>query len=155
LLLLFLKNLIVFNHDFPFFISRDVTYPGICGENWSWYGNHILYNNNVPNSIHFEKIYNTFIPKFEELVGFKSLIRIKVNFYPYTPSIHEHPPHADCNFNHHAAVYSLNTCDGYTRIGEEKIDSIENRIIFFDGSISHNSSTTTGIGRFNINFNWI
>ena len=43
-------------------------------------------------------------------------------------------------------LYSTNTT----------LNSIENRIVFFDASTMHNSTTTTtAIGRYNINFNFI
>ena len=87
----------------------------------------------------------------------KALIRIKVNFYPHSKELIEHAPHTDDTFSHMGAVFSLNTCDGFTRLSDGSIiDSVENRIVFFDASTSHNSTTTTtDIGRYNINFNFI
>jgi len=83
-------------------------------------------------------------------------MRIRVNFYPYTNRIKEHSPHIDYKFSHNAAIYCLNTCDGFTRIGKEKVGSISNRMYFFDGSVEHNSSTTSNdCGRYNINFNFL
>ena len=71
--------------------------------------------------------------------------------------IGEHPQHIDYGFQHTAAVFSLNTCDGFTRLADgTKIDSVANRIVFFDGSSQHNSTTCTNQkGRFNINFNFL
>ena len=54
-------------------------------------------------------------------------------------------------------VFSLNTCNGYTRIGDDvKIDSVANRAIIFDPNIDHSSSSTTNeTRRVNINFNYL
>ena len=151
-----LKNAICFNKEFPFYLYNDVTFHDKVTENWSWYGVHILYSNSVPNSPYFKDIFNIFNSKIKEIIGFKSLIRIKINFYPHTETLKEHSQHSDYPYAHNAAIFSLNTCDGFTRILDDiKVDSIENRMLFFDGSLPHNSTTTTHSGRFNINFNWI
>ena len=88
---------------------------------------------------------------------FRSLLRIKGNFYPHTETLREHAPHTDYKFSHTGALYSLNTCDGFTKLYDgTKVDSVANRILIFDASTSHNSSTTTtSAGRFNINFNFL
>tara|TARA_R100000030_G_scaffold24845_1_gene18018 strand:- start:438 stop:782 length:345 start_codon:yes stop_codon:yes gene_type:complete len=93
---------------------------------------------------------------FSKKIDVKKLLRIKANFYPHTETVKEHSSHVDYDFSHAGAVYSLNTCDGYTRIGEEIVESIENRMVFFDASELHNSTTTSNAkGRFNINFNFL
>lgn len=85
----------------------------------------------------------------------KALIRIKVNCYPCTENIIYHEKHTDFNFSHKGAIFSLNDCDGGTYINEKFIESKANRILFFDPSIPHNStSTTKKEGRININFNY-
>ena len=118
---------------------------------WNWYGVHPVYNT-LPLSPHFDYITSFFRGKWE----LKSLIRIKVNFYPYTNEVKEHSQHYDYSFSHHGAVFSLNTCDGFTRMSNgDKVDSVANRIVFFDPSELHNSSTTSNQkGRYNINFNY-
>jgi hypothetical protein len=151
-----LKNLIVYGSNFPLYISDKVTFAEESEYDWRWYANHMIYTNNVPYSDHFKSIYDIFIPKFSQIVGVKSLLRIKVNLYPHTNIVRENEKHADYEFPHHAALFSLNTCDGFTRMNDgTKIDSIENRIVFFDGSLLHNSTTTTNKARYNINFNWL
>ena len=65
--------------------------------------------------------------------------------------------HTDMEFSHTAAVLSLNTCDGYTKLADgTKVDSVENRIIFFDAGKAHCSTTTTNAkARFNIIVNYL
>jgi len=118
---------------------------------WNWYAIHPVYDT-LPLSPHFDYILNVFRDKWI----LKSLIRIKVNFYPYTTEIKEHAKHQDYEFSHQGAVFSLNTCNGFTRMSNgDKVDSVANRIVFFDASEYHNSSTTSNQkGRYNINFNY-
>ena len=97
------------------------------------------------------------LEKIQTIEEIKALIRIKINFYPYTKVVEEHAQHRDYLYSHKGAILSLNTCDGFTRMPNgDKIDSVENRIVFFDPVEYHNSSTTSNQkGRYNINFNWI
>jgi hypothetical protein len=152
----YLQNLIVYNSEFPLFFNNSVSFKGEPDSDWRWYATHILYNKDIPNSEYFKGVYDIFIPKFSQVVGFKSLIRIKANMYPHTDTLKENEQHVDLSFPHHAAVFSLNTCDGFTRMNDgNKVDSVENRIVFFDASLPHNSTTTTNKARYNINFNWL
>ena len=151
-----LKEQICFNKNFPFYLHN---YVALCDEEtslWNWYGTHVFYEDGNINSQYFEFVNEIFNPKFIEMGIFKSLIRIKANFYSNTDSIKEHGSHRDYNYSHNAAVYSLNTCDGFTRLESgDIIHSIENRLVIFDGDQIHNSSTTTNQPvRFNLNFNF-
>ena len=151
-----LKNLIVFNQNFPLHFQREVSGDKKHRENWDWYATHTFYHQDHPCSPYTNDICNYFIPKCMKMDIFKSLMRIRVNFYPYTNRVKEHSPHVDYKFSHYAAIYCLNTCDGFTRIGREKVKSVANRMYFFDGSVEHNSSTTSDdCGRYNLNFNFL
>ena len=145
------RDNLVFNPGFPFFLHRGITKPG--DSNNDWFGAHVIYDQRVPTSDVYEEIGNIFFPYFE----MRSLLRIKINFYPHTHSVIEHASHVDYDFPHTAAIYSLNTCDGYTKINNDVIvDSVENRMVFFDGSNQHRSTTTSSAsGRFNISFNYL
>jgi hypothetical protein len=82
--------------------------------------------------------------------------RIKCNLYPATETLREHALHVDNDDPHIAAIFSLNTCDGYTKFEDgTKIKSVANRFFFFDGAIKHASTTTTNApARFNIAFDF-
>ena len=99
-----------------------------------------LYGIGHPCSPHFDKI----IPTLEKL-NIKSLIRVKANLYPYSgETLYEHGMHSDDDFSHRAAILSLNTCDGYTKLEDgTKVESIANRMLIFDGNQKHCSTTTT------------
>ena len=150
-----LKNDITSN-KFPFYIINRLNSFQTDKNKFDWYANHILYDDYTSMSNYFPKI-ESVIKRIKEVEIFRSLIRVKVNFYPYSEKLIEHAPHTDYDFSHTGAVLSLNTCDGFTRLSDNSIvDSGENRIVFFDASTIHNSTTTTtSIGRYNINFNFL
>ena len=124
---------------------------------WCWYFVHMLYRHNIPRSEFFEPVYNCFIPKFEEMGIFQSLIRIKANFYPHTETLREHELHEDYDKYTKGALFSLNTCDGYTGFKDgSKVESVSNRLLLFDTSVPHHSTTTTTCeARWNLNFNFL
>ena len=84
------------------------------------------------------------------------MIRCKANLYTRTPEIIEHAMHTDFDYPHQAGLFSLNTCDGYTLLEDgTKVESIRNRMLFFDASKKHASTSTTNENvRMNINFNF-
>ena len=111
---------------------------------------HMIYKDNQITS----KYLQTIQPILEKL-NLKALIRIKANMYLNQGKYIIHRPHQDFSFEHKTALYYLNTNNGHTIIGDKKIDSIENRIILFDGSIEHSSTNCTDANRrLNINFNY-
>ena len=86
----------------------------------------------------------------------KSLMRCKANLYPQTCIVKEHGWHRDREFSHRGAILYLNNNDGYTILEDgTKIESVANRVLFFDPSIKHKSTTCTNKScRMNINFNY-
>ena len=86
----------------------------------------------------------------------KSILRIKGNLYPKTNTIFEHNTHTDFNFKHKGFLYYINNNNGFTKLNNGiKVESVENRGLFFDPSLSHNSSTCNDSNsRININFNY-
>ena len=141
---------------FPFFIENKVNNFQTEKNKFDWYATHTLYDDHISKSSYFSNM-ESVVNRINEIAIVRALLRIKVNFYPYTEKLIEHAPHTDDEFSHMGAVFSLNTCDGFTRLCDGTIvNSIENRIVFFDASTMHNSTTTTtAIGRYNINFNFI
>ena len=93
----------------------------------------------------------------KKLYGMRCLIKIRVNYFPNTNTLHEYIPHTDCPFSHTAALLSLNTCDGYTKLVDgTKIDSVANRVLFLDAGEEHNGTTTTNANaRFNLVVNYL
>ena len=132
----------------PFFFQKTVAYGTDTNEDF--YFAHSVYEDCEFRS----SLRTLFFPIIEQL-EVKSLIRIKINLYPRTEKLHSHNPHRDWEFEHKGCILSLNTCDGFTVIGEKKIPSIENQALLFDPSVEHNSTTCTNTqARININFNY-
>ena len=127
----------------------------------NWYLVHTVYNAYEPQSNAWNQIGGIFIPKMKERLGiqFQALTRIKANCYPHTQVLQEHPFHVDSHDQHglKGAVFSLNTCDGYTAfIDGTKVDSVANRMVFFDATQKHHSTSTSNAPqRMNINFNFL
>ena len=147
------------NFKMPWFFQSNVSYfkddtrwkPEI-EDNLLFYMIHMFYENSIPKGDHYKTLY----PLLDKLEA-KGLIRVKANLYPNTEILHEHAIHTDYPFSHSAAILSLNTCDGYTKLKDgTKIDSVANRILLFDASEEHCSTTTTNVSaRFNINMNYV
>jgi len=135
--------------DMAYFFNKTVTFNDT--ESKQFYFTHLLYLNDQPRSVFFSTI---LVPLAKKLNA-KTLIRAKVNLYTRTDEIVEHEPHRDFPYSHKGCIFSINTCDGYTRLGDKKIPSIENQALLFDPSIEHNStSCTNNQARFNININY-
>ena len=136
-------------------VGWEYTYPVTSNDDpkkWKYfYMTHMIYIKGIIVS----PLYNKMIPIFKEL-DVKALIRIKCNLYPNSEELHEHTNHTDYPFSHKAAIIYINTCDGYTKLADgTKVDSVENRVLLFDASNPHCSTTTSdATARFNINFNY-
>ena len=127
--------------------------------------NHEQTNNN--DSYFCQNIYQDHMPKtflwddinyiLSEYLHGEGILRAKVNLYIKTSKIIEHAKHVDYEIPHKGAIIYLNTCDGFTRLHDgTKIESVENRLLLFDSSKPHNStSTTNALGRYNININYV
>ncbi len=139
----------IMGKSFPWYYESVINSKHSTVDN-TLYFVHIPYHHNA-NSSFYEIIKDMFWDKLK----IKSLIRIKINCYPKTDKLHINEKHIDYDYKHKAAVFSLNTNDGGTHFPDNKVDSIENRIVLFDGNKPHSSSTCTNQkARFNINFNY-
>jgi len=132
--------------------QHDISEAKKKDKHGTFYLTHLAYINNKAHSDLFSIIGNMFI----NALKIKSLIRIKANFYPNQGQFVEHEYHVDYKFKHIGAIFSLNTCNGYTKLYDgTKIDSVENRLLIFDASTKHCSTNTTNAERrLNINFNY-
>ena len=86
---------------FGFFLHQFVSSPAELEEQslrndyWNWYGTHMLYDVNQPQSDLCGIFYNLIIKKFYNMEIISALIRIKANFYPWTETIRDHCFHTD------------------------------------------------------------
>ena len=134
--------------SFAWYISQSVTHNS---KNDEYYFVHMYFDRYRVNSPEIKDLF----PIINKL-NIKALIRIKANLYASTPEIYEHELHVDYPFSHKAALFSINTNNGYTYFEDgTKIESVENRMLLFDASKKHGSSTCTNQHyRCNIVFNY-
>lgn len=116
----------------------------------SYYFTHIFYS-----GLHIDPQSHIFIDILNQL-EVKSLIRIKANLYPSTDNIEYHSDHIDYEFPHKGAIFYLNNNNGLTILEDgTEVESIENRLLLFDPSKPHRSTTCTNDKcRVNVNFNY-
>ena len=167
-----LQNLIMFNANFPWYLTNEIVQVGKTSPHDGWYGYHMFYETFDPERVN-QGTYNpvnklslnyvnisSFTPSLRAIVDVvnpKAIVRIKANFYSKTSEIIEAESHHDYDSDppHQGAIFYLNTCNGFTRVKGEKVMSVANRLLYFDASKEHNSSTCSDEkGRFNINFNY-
>jgi len=136
------------NPEFPWYYNEDISGEGIEKD---CYFTHILYSNNEKSSW-----FNLVVPIIDTLSDVKSLVRIKANSYFRTETLVHHKDHVDYSFDHKAAIFYVNTNDGYTVINNEhKIESVANRILIFNPQVPHHSTNCTDQQRrVNVNFNY-
>ena len=145
----------ILSGDFPWNFFNYVSNPenkktGKEPEN-SFYFLHSFYRDYGIDSRHIE-----ILKPLIEYINPKSLIMIKANLYPKSNKLIEHGSHVDQQFNHKGFIYYLNTNNGYTKLEDgTKIKSIENRGLFFNSSLPHQSTNCTDLNvRVNLNFNY-
>ena len=142
-----IRQLCCDSQNLPYYLETDIS--GM-GEEENCYFTHLFYNNDTVCSD-----YMKWGQALKDFLKAKSFMRIKANLYPRTDTIVHHKDHVDLDFDHNAAILYLNTNNGYTVIGDTKIESVANRILLFNPQIPHHSTTCTDAQfRANINFNY-
>ena len=125
------------DHNFPWLYNAEVANRGEVNDHF--YFTHNLFDNYKPTSSIFEE----FIPFFKQL-EMNAMVRARALLYVNQGKQIVHEKHVDFNYPHKTAVFYVTTNNGYTEFEDgTKVESVENRIVFFDGSRLHNSSTCT------------
>lgn len=98
---------------------------------------------------------NPIIPLIEK-INPRALMRVKANLYVRTDNLITHAPHIDYSHEHKAAIFYVNTNDGFTILNDgTKIESVANRLLMFEAHKQHQSTNCTDErARVNINFNY-
>jgi hypothetical protein len=135
--------------DFDWYYVKNIN-PESPKDSLSIYFVHVAYHQGKASK---------FIPIFSSLLSrlkIKALIRIKANLYPRTPAVEMHTPHTDEDYPHTGAIFYLNTNNGKTILEDgTKIDSVANRVLLFDPSKKHSSTSATDSKiRLNVNINY-
>ena len=109
-----------------------------------------------PVSPHYQKL-DKLIHKVKEKVDYKNILRVRSSLYPRRDFQSPDPFHIDYEFPHKVCLFYVNTNNGYTQFEKgEKISSVENQLLIFDGLERHSSVVQTDTAaRFIININII
>jgi len=127
---------VIGDRNFPWFYIDGIA---DANDNQDGYLAHSFYQENKVNSGLFDHL-KSLIDK----INAKSLIRVRALAYIRQDTLTEHGKHVDCSFPHKACVLYLNSNDGFTRLSDGTcIESVKNRALFFDGSLTHNSTNCT------------
>jgi hypothetical protein len=142
-----IKNALT-SEEFPWFFNTGISYKH---DGDDYYFTHLFYVNFSKNSVYYD-IVNPLI----NFISPYALIRVKANMYPGTKEKVIHKTHTDYPYVHRGAILYINTNNGYTILEDgQKVESVENRILFFDASKPHSSTTCTDDKvRVNININY-
>jgi len=138
---------------FPWFYGEQVALPfkEVKSNIPHFYMAHLMYQAYQPSSQYF-----SLTQPILRRIKAQAIIRIKCNLYQATPEIIEHGMHTDFDFPHKGALFYINSNDGYTLLEDgTKIKSVKNRLLLFDSSRPHSSTTCTNTAsRMNININY-
>ena len=141
---------VMLGHKFPWFFQDGVAYRGKHDTHFCW--THVFFRQEEGIVSSAYKILDPLLKKLKV----KALIRIKANLFSNQGKMVQHENHTDFPFKHKGALFSLNTCDGFTTLKDNtKIKSVANRMLLFDTSVTHHSSTCTDAKiRCNLNINY-
>lgn len=142
---------IVLSERFPWYLNDGVS---VSNDGYIQFTHQIYKNNEFTSSYTLGGL-----DIFKEKLGFEKILRAKFNLLHMSNEIIEHAYHTDLEkpgSNVKTAILYLNTNNGYTLFRNgNKIDSVENRLVLFDGSLEHAGSTCTDKryrAVFNLNF---
>jgi|TARA_R100001530_G_C4302839_1_gene150962 hypothetical protein len=141
----------LFSDAFPWYYSDNVAYSG--ENNKSFYFVHNFFRDGKQQSDWMDIMH----PVLGRL-QFNHLLHIRANCYTNVTEPLTHDYHVDRHTPHKVALYSLNDNNGYTQFEktEEKVQSVRNRLLLFDGEDTHRSTTQTDENlRINININYV
>ncbi len=150
-----IKNIMEGN-NFNWFLNKNITFTDSKQENLNGsYFTHMFFID-VEDRFLCSNYFNLIVPILTK-INMKKLIRVKGNIYLKTQKKEHHLKHTDYSFDHMGAIYYINTNDGHTILENNiEIDSIENRLLIFNPSLPHSSTSTTNSKfRININFNFL
>ena len=130
-----LQELVIYNHRFPYYCNKGKVYESDTDYQFT----HCL-------AIEKEIIsdwYKDFIPLFQKLNA-HTVERAKINLQPKTTKIERSSTHKDYEESDiKACCLYLNNNNGYTFFGDDKVYSVENRLVLFNGRTLHGGTTCT------------
>jgi hypothetical protein len=136
----------ILNTSFPWYFSPTTGHDNDYSD---FLFSHYLYKEDKQCSPFFNYILTPLISR----LNFNYLLRAKINLYTKKHKEIKTEFHVDSYEKHTVALFSINTNNGYTLFKNgEKVPSVENQMLIFDGSLLHSSvSQTDESVRININ----
>jgi len=140
-----IKNLLM-SYTFPYYYYNHVAHEN---DRSDYFFAHILFDKDQQHSKYFNKITMPILGRLD----FNYLIRAKVNCYTKKHEQIITEMHTDTPQKHMVALFSINNNNGYTLFENgDKILSVENQLVIFDGHLKHCSVAQTDKNiRVNIN----
>jgi hypothetical protein len=135
-----LQNKVLYVMHFPWFFNEGVSEPNKKEILWDFQFTHLFYSEDLgqsPELVHLSPLVKKINPTI--------FYRIKANLNPITEFPRQSGWHTDFqNKVCTTAVFYLNTNNGYTvfRNGE-KVESVANRLLFFDSRLEHAGASCT------------
>ena len=121
------------NDKFPWYFNET----SIEDENSPFQFTHRFLKNGITSSP-----INILYPLLSKLKAL-TFLRINANLNTATNKIIETGEHIDADGRFKSAIFFLNECNGYCKIGNKKIKSEDNKILIFKSSEKHTGSTCT------------
>ena len=154
----------IIDNYLPDDIFTNIIQKEILSTRFPWYfKDHIV--RHTPINYQFVHVFKPPSPYLQvirpliEKLDPKSIIRCKANLRPITDKPEQSPYHVDqsqCS-DHMVAIYYINTNNGYTIFehNKQKVESIANRLLIFDGHLRHAGCNCTDVKQrvvLNINY---
>ena len=137
------------NDRFPWYFNKHITTAKKDDDSF-YYFSHCFYENPFKISEFFYSL-NCILQK----INFKSITRVKGNLYTSEKRSRKHNVHVDRDYSHKGCLFYINTNNGFNYFKNEKVKPVANRVVFFDPSEKHcSSSCTDAQRRVTINFNY-
>jgi|TARA_B100001250_G_scaffold212182_1_gene182012 hypothetical protein len=124
--------------DFPWLYQSEVANEGENKDD-DFYFIHRIYESSNPVSTFYEPCEKLF-----QDLDVKAIVRARVLLFVNQGKRIVHDDHIDFPWPHKTALLYVNSNNGSTGFEDgSRVDSVENRVVLFDGSTPHNSSTCT------------
>jgi len=139
---------IITSNNFSWYLQSGITYNNSKGIFFT----HTFFNEYGVNSSYYKDIVIPFVEKLK----IKKLLRAKLNLYTKTNKEITHGFHTDTEDDHMVALFYFNKNNGHTLFRKDKVKPEDNKIVMFDGSLEHTSTSCTDEDyRITLNINYV
>ena len=114
----------------------------------------VTFEDRFPISPNYDVLYKL-LDKLKKKVNFNQILRIRSSLFPRREKQNSDAFHVDYKFDHKVCIFYINTNNGYTLFKTgEKVESVANRLLIFDGLKEHSTVVQSDTSaRYIININ--